>query len=122
MDKIDNIITEEVRAKRIKIIKQLLPWLLLIAGLLLWNLYLDTEDVVEEQYIYGVVINSHQKQSHLGSTGSRFTVILENGTEVYVHPKENTPFLKNKRVKIIKYTMDSGRIYYSFLGYTDESS
>ena len=120
MKNIDRIIKDEDRKEKSKLIKQVLPIGLFIGALLFWKLYLDTDTVIETKNEIGVLVGIHQIQNHIGSTYSQFAIELKDGSTVKVRPLENTPYLKNKPVKVIKSIMESERVYYSFGGYIEQ--
>ena len=90
-----------------------------IIAVLLWSIYLVSEQNVVTEEVLGEVVNLHQIQDYIGSTHSKFVVRLDDGKEVLVSPPEGTLFRNGRRAKIIKIVKESGRIHHDFVGYTE---
>ncbi len=95
-------------------------FLMLIVGVLSWNIYRSSDRINETNTVYGTLVGLHQNQSHLGSAVSMLSIKLDTGKTIIVTKPYNTPISVGKRVEVTAGLSEQGLTYYYFQKYIEE--
>ena len=116
-NKIDNVLKDHSKGfwvKKIKESKFAILFILILAGIMIYQSILPREVTVETINIEGKLLGVHQIQTITGSPDSKYSVQLITGQNVLLHQPGNIQFRKDARVIVTKSITDRGNVYYNF--------